>query len=163
MEDPRIIELEARPTIAVRLSMPFAEVDMGALFARELPRLAGHLQGAGGAFGGAPFGRYHAWGETVDVEIGIPVAEPLDGLASLADVPQGEIGASELPGGPAAVVIHRGPYDTLAGTHDPLRAWIAEQGRAAGPGPWESYIDDPGEVTDPTLLRTEVVWPLAGG
>jgi AraC family transcriptional regulator len=162
MEDPRIIELEARPTIAVRLSMPFREADMGALFARELPRLAGHLMGAGSAFGGAPYGRYHAWGEIVDVEVGIPVAAPLGGLSALADVPPGEIGASELPGGQAAVAIHRGPYDSLSGTHDALRAWVAGQGREPGPGPWESYIDDPGEVTDPAQLRTEVAIPLAG-
>jgi AraC family transcriptional regulator len=160
MEDPRIIELEAHPTIAVRLSIPFRELDLGAVFARELPRLAGHLLGAGSGFGGAPFGRYHAWGETFDVEVGIPVVRPVDGLPALGDVPSGEIGSSELPGGPAAVAIHRGPYDGLSSTHDALRQWIAEQGREPGPGPWESYIDDPGEVTDPTQLRTEVIVPL---
>ena len=162
MDEPRIVELESHPTVAVRLAIPFRELDLGAVFARELPRLAGHLVRAGGSFGGAPFGRYHAMGETVDVEVGIPVAEPMDGPAPLAEVPGGEIGASELPGGPAAVVIHRGPYDTLSGTYDLLRAWIGEQGRAAGPGPWESYIDDPAEVSGPARLRTEVVWPLGG-
>jgi GyrI-like small molecule binding domain len=161
MEDPRIVELGARPTIAVRLSIPFSELDLSAVFARELPRLAGHLMGAGGSFGGAPFGRYHAWGETVDVEVGTPVAEPLDGQPALAHVPAGVIGASELPGGPAVVAIHRGPYDSLSSTYDALRAWIAGQGRVAGEGPWESYVDDPGEVTDPAQLRTEVTFPLA--
>lgn len=161
MEGPHITELEARPTLAVRLSIPFSDLDMGAVFARELPRLAGHLLSTGGAFGGAPFARYHAWGDTVDVEIGIPVADPLDGQPALSDVPSGEIGASELPGGPAAVAIHRGPYDSLAATHDQLRDWIAAQRRVPAGGPWESYIDDPAEVTDPTQLRTEVVFPLA--
>ena len=160
MEEPRIVELETRPTVAVRSSIPFSELDLGAVFARELPRIASHLIAAGGTFGGAPFGRYHAWGETVDVEVGIPVAEPLDGLPPLGAVPRGDIGASALPGGTAAVVVHRGPYDTLSGTYDPLREWIAEHGHVAGPGPWESYIDDPAAVSDPAQLRTEVVWPL---
>ena len=162
MEEPRIVELEAHPTIAVRLSIPFSELDLGAVFARELPRLAGHLLSAGGSFGGAPFGRYHAWGETVDVEVGIPVAEPLDGQPPLGDVPAGAIGASELPAGPAAVAIHRGPYDSLASTYDALREWIATQGRVAGPGPWESYIDDPAEVTDPRGCAPRITFPLAG-
>jgi effector-binding domain-containing protein len=162
MEDPRIVALEARPTIAVRLAEPAAQADMGALFARELPRLATHLMASGGAFGGAPFGRYHAWGETIDVEIGIPVATPIGGQPALDEIAAGEIGASELPGGPAAVAIHRGPYDSLPSTHDALRAWIASQGRIPGAACWESYIDDPGAVTDPTQLRTEVVYPLAG-
>jgi len=30
---------------------------------------------------------------------------------------------------------------------------------AHGPGPWESYIDDPTEVAEADL-RTEVIWPL---
>jgi len=162
VKEPRVVELEARPTIAVRLSVPFSELDLGAVFARELPRLAGHLMSAGGSFGGAPYGRYHAWGETVDVEVGIPVEELLDGQPPLGDVPAGSIGASELPAGPAAVAIHRGPYDSLASTYDALREWIATLGRVAGPGPWESYIDDPAEVMDPAQPRTEVTFPLVG-
>jgi AraC family transcriptional regulator len=148
--------------VAVRLSIPFSELDLGVVFARELPRLAAHLMASGGAFGGAPFGRYHGWGETVDVEIGIPVAHPLHGQPALGDVPAGDIGASELPAGPAAVAVHRGPYDTLRQTYDELRDWIAAQGRVPAGGPWESYVDDPAEVPDPARLRTEVVFPLAG-
>ena len=38
--------------------------------------------------------------------------------------------------------------------------WLHEQGHHEGPGPWESYIDDPREETDISQLRTEVIWPL---
>ena len=56
---------------------------------------------------------------------------------------------------------HLGSYNTLSQTYDRLHEWIHEQGREEGPGPWESYVDDPAVVRDHSLLRTEVVWPLA--
>jgi len=49
----------------------------------------------------------------------------------------------------------------LSQTYDRLHEWIHQQGREEGPGPWESYVDDPAVVRDHALLRTDVVWPLA--
>ena len=65
----------------------------------------------------------------------------------------------------AAVTVHSGPYDTLSATYDALAAWIAAEGHAAGDGPWEVYLSDPGLVPDPADLETEIVWPIepAGG
>ena len=68
--------------------------------------------------------------------------------------------SSELPGGPAAIAVHRGSYDGLAATYDQLHDWIHGQGREEGSAPWESYVDDPSEV-DTADLRTELCWPLA--
>jgi effector-binding domain-containing protein len=67
---------------------------------------------------------------------------------------------SELPGGQAAVAVHRGSYDGLGDAYSELHDWIHQQGRYDGPGPWESYIDDPGAVEDIADLRTELHWPL---
>jgi effector-binding domain-containing protein len=90
----------------------------------------------------------------VDVEIGFPVAGPVPDLEPLAEVAPGEIGAGELSGGETEVTDHIGPYDGLAQTYDRLHSWIHDQGRDDGPGPSESYVDDPGSVEDMASLRT---------
>jgi len=158
--DARIVELPARPSIALRIQVPMANLDMGEIYGRELPRLFTRLQELGGEMTGAPYGRYFAWGgETVDVEIGITVDRALDDLRPLGDVPAGEMGSSALPGGPAAIATHWGPYDTLPETYGRLHDWIHAEGREDSLGPWESYVDDPDSVPDPADLRTEVCYP----
>jgi effector-binding domain-containing protein len=95
------------------------------------------------------------------VEIGFPVAQAIAGLPRLADASEGEVGASELPGGRSAVVVHRGPYTELGDAYGRLHDWIHGQGEEDGPGPWETYIDSPVEVEDVSALRTEIWWPVA--
>jgi effector-binding domain-containing protein len=160
--DVRVVELAPQPSAAVRVQQPMGELDLGALFGRYLPAVAARLAELGASGGGPPYGRYHEFGpEQVDVEIGIPTAGPVEALRPLAETEPGEIGASELPGGAAAVTLHVGPYETLRESYERVEAWSGEQGRAFGGGPWESYVDDPGEVSDVSRLRTEIYWPLA--
>ena len=137
------------------------QVDMGALFGRHLPRLFARAESLGLALGGPPYGRYFAWGRDVaDIEIGLVLTGSAS-LAPLAELPSGEIGRSELPGGAVAIATHVGSYGGLAGTYRRLEAWIVGQGRTILPGPWESYVTDPAGVSDPTQLRTDVCYPLA--
>ncbi|HEX3219376.1 MAG TPA: GyrI-like domain-containing protein [Candidatus Limnocylindria bacterium] len=160
--ETRIVELTPQPTVAVRVQRPITEIDLGELFDFHLPNIADGIANRGGEPAGAPYGRYHEFGpEQVDVEIGIPVSMPLAGLRPLGECEPGELGTSELPGGNAAVSVHLGPYDGLSTAYDRLHDWIHANGHDEGPGPWESYIDDPSEVADASQLRTELVWPLA--
>jgi effector-binding domain-containing protein len=162
MAEAEIRELIPQPTAAVRLTQAMADLDLGALFDEHLPNVAHRLADMGIEPAGPPYGRYHAWGpESVDVEIGIPVSAPPPNVRPLAEAEPGEMGASELPGGQAAVLVHSGPYDGLRQAYDDLHEWIHAQGREEGPAPWESYVDDPTEVGDEADVRTEVVWPLA--
>jgi effector-binding domain-containing protein len=161
MNDPEIVDLSPQPTAAIRISQPMADLDLAAAFDRGMPLVASRIAETGGSMAGPPFGRYHQFGpDVVDVEIGFPVTDAPD-LPALAEVPSGEVGRSELPGGPVAKVVHRGPYDGLKGTYDALHEWIhAQPGYDDGPGPWESYVDSPSDASDMSQLRTEVVWPL---
>jgi effector-binding domain-containing protein len=132
------------------------------MFSDNLPRVFAKVSALGATLASPAFGRYHEYSaENVDVEIGVGVDAAPDGLTPLDGCEPGEVGASELPGGTAAIATHLGPYNSLKDTYDRLHEWIHQQGRDEGPGPWESYVDDPAVVRDHSLLRTDVVWPLA--
>ena len=159
-DGPRIIDLSPRPTVAARIREPFEGIDVGALFGLHLSNVADRIADLGGTPAGPPYARYHEWGpEHADIEFGIPVAAPVTSLRPLAKCEPGEVGSGELPGGPAAIVVHRGDYRRLGEAYDLLRDRIQAEGRAPGIGPWESYINDPTEVAQEDL-RTELIWPL---
>ncbi|MFV2062108.1 MAG: GyrI-like domain-containing protein [Chloroflexota bacterium] len=101
---------------------------------------------------GAPFARYHEFGQKVDLEAGLPVASPI--------VREDEVKPSELPGGPAAVAVHAGPYEGLSTTYDAIEAWMKSTNRSANGGPWEVYLTDPSSEPDPTKWLTQILWPL---
>ena len=161
MDDPQIVDLSPQPTAAIRVTQLMAELDLASAFDHGMPLVASRIAETGGRIGGPPFGRYHRFGpDVVDVEIGFPVASAPD-LPPLRDLPNGEVGLSELPGGPVARSVHRGSYDGLSHTYDALHEWIhAQPGYDDGPGAWESYVDSPADAADPSQLRTEVFWPL---
>ena len=118
MTETEIEAREPQATAAVRIQQPMTELDLAKAFDRFMPLVASTIGARGGEIGGPPFGRYHRFGpDVVDVEIGFPVAKAPD-LPPLISVEPGEVGISELPGGPVARTVHRGPYDGLSATYD---------------------------------------------
>jgi effector-binding domain-containing protein len=96
---------------------------------------------------------YHApaeRGDPMDVDFGVQVVRPFDG--------SGEVRSIETPPGPAASVVHRGPYRGLRATHAAVQAWAAATGIVLAGTSWEIYGD---WVEDPAQLTTQVEYLLA--
>jgi effector-binding domain-containing protein len=85
------------------------------------------------------------------IEICFPVPAPFEGT--------GEVYGSELPGGPAAVTLHRGPYAEIRPAYHTVSGWVQDHGHELAGGPREVYLNDPGQVPEADL-RTEVQWPI---
>jgi DNA-binding transcriptional MerR regulator len=126
---------------------PFIE---GALL--EVFEVAGN-QGA--RFAGPAYGIYHSAEATeteVDLEIGVPVAEPIE--------PSGRVIATAVPGGLVAATVHCGRYEDIAPAYHALGEWVQEHGHETAGPPREVYVVGPEQVREPGALRTEILWPI---
>ena len=110
-------ELTTQRVLVVRRRVRRAEI--AATIAAELPKVFHHAQQRGIAIAGYPITRYL---ETsvglVTLETGIRVTAHSGEWA--ADEGEGDVLAETLPGGPAAVTIHSGPYDQLQAAYAAL-------------------------------------------
>ena len=145
-------QIDAQPMVGIRTQITMDRIAqvMGPLFGE----LHGYMQQNGRAPAGMPFAIYHCMeeGGDVDLECGMPVAEPLAGTD--------RIRAGELPGGTVATVTHTGPYDQLRQTWTALTAWMKSQGLEPAGAPWEVYVTDPGAEPDPSKWRTDIFFPV---
>lgn len=143
---------EAQPILLIRRRVTRAELP--AMLAECFGKLFGHGQKAGLPIAGWPIARYTSMGPgRWTVEAAMPLAAPAPG--------EGEMEAGFLQGGPIAVAIHAGSYDTLPDTNAEVERWLESQGYKANGAPWEQYVTDPGEHPNPADWRTEVCWPVA--
>jgi AraC family transcriptional regulator len=145
-------ELQPQHTLIVRRRVARSEI--AATIAESLGKTFPYALQNGLAIAGRPFVRYSDVGPgLMTMETGMPVAAAAPGA--------GEIEPLTLPGGPAAVAIHMGPYDKLQDTYAAMERWMQQQGVRAAGAPWESYITDPAEHPDPANWRTDVYWPIS--
>ena len=121
-----------------------------------LRRIGQSLLRRGSRAAGTPFVRYHGEDfdpDALDVEIGVPTAEPVEGEDDLHPV--------TLPGGSAAVTLHAGPYSRIGEAYAVLFSWMDRSGlRPAGPA-METYVVSPKHGVPPNAFRTEVSFPVA--
>jgi effector-binding domain-containing protein len=98
---------------------------------------------------GMPFCRIDMDGDEFLLEVGFPVAEPVE--------PTGRVVPSRLPGGETATVMNVGPYDAVPPAYFAIEQWLSDNGFSAAGRPWEAYLDGP----DVPLPRTLVCWPFS--
>ena len=103
---------------------------------------------------GAPFAVY----DTLEIE-----ASSIDLIAGFP-VPAGtkpprKLQAGAMPGGKAAVTIHKGPYEELLQAHRALREWMTQQGIEPTGPPWEVYLDNP-RTTPAAELTARICYPV---
>lgn len=163
LSEPTLEQRAAQPYVALlRRQVPFHELG------RVLPPLHDEvlqwLQNKGIAPSGAPFFRYlviEMEAGQFDVEVGWPVATPVQGEAPLI--------AGQLPAGRYGVILNTGPFDDLTGAHDALLQWgkakgitwqTSDHGRLWGAN-LESYLTDPAEEPDPQKWETEIAFLAA--
>jgi AraC family transcriptional regulator len=63
-------------------------------------------------------------------------------VAPPPDAPGDGIEVLTIPAGPAAVTVHRGPYDTLPQTYRLLETWLDREGHTGNGPPREVYLTD---------------------
>lgn len=142
--------LEAQPAATIRVKVPADQVSQN--LALILPEVGAYLVETGVDMVGPPFTRYHALGETIDLEAGMATKTRVAG--------RGRIQATELPAGRTAIAWHFGAYHDLPKTYARLEAWMKSESLAARAPFWEIYWTDPGIEPDPARWRTQVLWPV---
>ena len=144
-------EIAPQPILFVRLKV--ARHELSSAIGEGLGQAFPYSQRVGVAIAGRPFTRYQSTGPGLfRIEVGMPVATATKG--------ESRVESGTLPGGPVAVAMHGGSYDTLTETYAALERWIEANGYRTSGAPWESYITDPADLPDPADWRTEVYWPL---
>lgn len=151
----RTYDIETRalpetPVAMMRATLAVADLPawLGTAFGRTAAALG--RQGAGPA--GPPFARFHRLADDrFEVEAGFPAVRAVDD--------DGDVVGATLPGGPAAVTVHVGPYDEMEPTYEAIATWIADHGFEPVGDSWEVYLSDPQSQPDPATWRTEVVQP----
>ena len=129
--------LDPQPVATIRRTC--LPVELGTTLGEILPEIWAFLQNQDVYPSGPPFARYHHVTEDeVDLEAGYPVKEPVE--------PEGDIQASELPGGNTAVTWHIGSYEHLRDAYAALAEWIQAKDLHARGAPWEVYHTDPDDI-----------------
>jgi AraC family transcriptional regulator len=144
-------DVPEQPILFVRSRI--ARHDIARTIGESLGQTFSHAIATSVVIAGRPFARYVSTGPgLLTIDVGVPIAAAYAGA--------GEIQAGTLQGGPAAVALHGGQYDTLSESYAAMERWIDANGFTTGGAPWELYLNDPAEHPDPAEWRTEIYWPL---
>lgn len=135
------VQLEQQDTAVVRGVV--AHDGIGQFIGGAFGEVMGVLATQGRAPAGMPFACYVIVEGGFEIEAGFPTDAPVE--------PSGRVVASTLPGGPALLVLHKGPYSGVAAAYHAAEAWLAENHWTMTGPMWEAYLDGP-EVAEPRTI-----------
>ncbi|MEO5954057.1 MAG: GyrI-like domain-containing protein [Chloroflexia bacterium] len=126
-----VVERAVQPMLSIRTTIVTNE--LGERMGERFEALSGYLAKMGVKPAGHPFVIYHTfvWEGESDFEVGVPVAEKLEG--------EGWIASGELPGGPAVKTVHTGPHEELGKAYARISEWMKENGKEAASPIREEY------------------------
>ena len=140
------------PQLALMVRKRVSMTTIGGAMNEAFGAIMAHVEAGGAQFAGPPFALYPGEiGDEFDVVVCTPVAPG-------ATAGPG-VDLEEVPGGPAACTMHKGPYDAVGEAYGALQAWMAANGKQPGFPAREVYLNEPGTVPAEELL-TEVCWAL---
>lgn len=163
LSDVQVIDFPGFPTAVVRgVDQPTA--DMHTFMDSAFTALGGAIARGEVTPVGPAFSRYdgdvrHGLGDTVDLEVGFPLAAPLAGPVEMDGV---RVEPSSLPACRLATAKHTGPYEGLPQAWPAFITQVQELGGEPGDVFWEAYDTEPGPGVDPATLVTGLAVPVHG-
>ena len=128
--------------------------NMGAIMSAGYQKLWTYVAECGQKMEGAPYCKYtngSADFMKFDIELGLPVSEPL---------PQkDEIYMSKTCEGKAITAMHKGAYKDIEKTYGPMMQYLAENKLESTGVFYDYYINNPADTVESELL-TKVIFPI---
>jgi DNA-binding transcriptional MerR regulator len=145
--------IEPQNVLSIRACVP--EMEVSGTWRALASELQGHLRRCGRASVG-PVGAIFpdpAHDENaVHMTVFVPNFDQVE--------PRGRIITETVDGGPAATILHLGPYALLHRSYEQLARWMQRHGHEAAGPPREVFWLGPTESDDPNGYKTEVIWPI---
>ena len=155
LKSPKIVELESKKAIYIRLFGAYSDLDFPGTFAKLWAYVKEKNLFSAGI---EHIGIYHndpkvTENEKLRSDVCLVIRKPVE--------PQGEIGVKEIPGGKYALFSYQGPYSNMGLVYDTIFSkWLPDSGQQLRNMPlFEKYISDPSR-TEPDKLKTEIYLPL---
>jgi effector-binding domain-containing protein len=143
-----IKEEQAQPVLSIRTRA--AVQDLPNVIGESYGKIMQYMEKIGKHPAGAPFVAYYNMDmDDLDLEIGFPVAEPLEG--------NDEINSSEIPAGKYVSTTYKGPYAGMEKPYTDMAKWIGERGYKPKGIAYEYYYNSPMEVPESELLTRIVM------
>lgn len=143
-------EKEAQPTISIRTRTALENLPQ--VLGKGYEAIMNYLSEIGAQPSGAPYvGYFNTDMEDLDIECGLPVAQPVAGTNKLKP--------GEIPAGKQVSCLYTGPYNQIEPAYNSIMEWIPANGYTPTGVCYEFYLNDPAETPESELL-TKIVFLL---